>query len=319
MLLPGRHGNTNSYRYGFQGQEKDDELKGEGNSLNYTFRMHDPRVGRFFSTDPLVKSYPWNSPYAFGENKVIAFIELEGLESFYAADFTYLGSIDGKSKHLNVIVTNDIQNQVKNVLTRLSGYKFDEAVHESYSEDLQKQGIVYERNKTNEGINSFLDNIKPKASISTNMHSKKSFGFDTLEVDVEAELREAANSFESTGDILEVGGLVTGQPEVVLVGEIIGITGTVINAGLDLVESDSTGKTVTNILIESGVSFAFGSIAKKGVKASRKVAGETFVKQGKNITTEAIIELSTKGKEKIFDEFVTPQILLETYKKDGNN
>lgn len=33
------------YRYGFQGQEEDNELKGEGNSLNYTFRMHDPRVG----------------------------------------------------------------------------------------------------------------------------------------------------------------------------------------------------------------------------------------------------------------------------------
>lgn len=53
MLVPNRHGSSNSYRYGFQGQEKDDELKGEGNSLNYTFRMHDPRVGRFFAVDPL--------------------------------------------------------------------------------------------------------------------------------------------------------------------------------------------------------------------------------------------------------------------------
>ena len=52
MLVPNRHGSSNSYRYGFQGQEKDDEIKGEGNSLNYTFRMHDPRVGRFFATDP---------------------------------------------------------------------------------------------------------------------------------------------------------------------------------------------------------------------------------------------------------------------------
>ena len=58
----------------------DNELKGEGNSLNYTFRMHDPRVGRFFATDPLEKSYPWNSPYAFSENRVIDAIELEGLE-----------------------------------------------------------------------------------------------------------------------------------------------------------------------------------------------------------------------------------------------
>ncbi|MGV7108115.1 hypothetical protein ACUSJC_16410, partial [Flavobacterium sp. U410] len=61
-------------------QEKDDEIKGEGNSLNYTFRMHDPRVGRFLSSDPLQKSYPWNSSYVFSENRVIDGTELEGKE-----------------------------------------------------------------------------------------------------------------------------------------------------------------------------------------------------------------------------------------------
>ncbi|HLW30031.1 MAG TPA: RHS repeat-associated core domain-containing protein, partial [Brumimicrobium sp.] len=70
----------NGYRYGFQGQEMDDEVKGEGNSINYKYRMHDPRVGRFFAVDPLAASYPWNSPYAFSENVVIHAVELEGLE-----------------------------------------------------------------------------------------------------------------------------------------------------------------------------------------------------------------------------------------------
>jgi RHS repeat-associated protein len=68
------------YRYGFQNQEKDDEIKGEGNSVNYKFRMHDSRIGRFFSIDPLAKTYPHNSPYAFSENRVIDGFELEGLE-----------------------------------------------------------------------------------------------------------------------------------------------------------------------------------------------------------------------------------------------
>ncbi len=58
----------------------DDEIKGEGNSVNYTFRMHDPRVGRFFARDPLTKNYPFYSPYAFSGNNVIQSIELEGLE-----------------------------------------------------------------------------------------------------------------------------------------------------------------------------------------------------------------------------------------------
>jgi RHS repeat-associated protein len=81
MLLPNRHGSSDKYRYGFQGQELDNEIKGEGNSVNYKYRMHDPRVGRFFAEDPLFKEYPWNSPYAFSENFVIAGTEMEGLET----------------------------------------------------------------------------------------------------------------------------------------------------------------------------------------------------------------------------------------------
>jgi RHS repeat-associated protein len=80
MLVPNRYYVGAKYRYGFQGQEKDDELKGEGNSLNYTFRMHDPRVGRFFARDPLEGKYPFYSPYQFSGNRVIDMIELEGLE-----------------------------------------------------------------------------------------------------------------------------------------------------------------------------------------------------------------------------------------------
>ncbi|MBQ0737606.1 hypothetical protein [Mesonia mobilis] len=80
MLLPGRHGNTGDYRYGFQGQEMDNEVKGEGNSINYKFRMHDPRVGRFFAVDPLASGYPHNSPYALSENRLIDGTDLEGSE-----------------------------------------------------------------------------------------------------------------------------------------------------------------------------------------------------------------------------------------------
>jgi RHS repeat-associated protein len=81
MLVPNRHGSSESYRYGFQGQEKDDEVKGEGNSLNYTYRMHDARVGRFFAVDPLFRKYAWNSPYSFSSNRVLDRNELEGLET----------------------------------------------------------------------------------------------------------------------------------------------------------------------------------------------------------------------------------------------
>jgi len=78
--MPGRKFNSGDYRFGFQGQEQDNELKGEGNSFNYKYRMHDPRIGRFLSIDPLAPDFPWNSPYVFSENRVIDHIELEGRE-----------------------------------------------------------------------------------------------------------------------------------------------------------------------------------------------------------------------------------------------
>jgi len=88
MTLPGRTSSSTAYRYGFNGKEKDDELKGEGNSLNFRYRMHDPRVGRFFAVDPLSKQYPWNSPYSFSENRVIDAIELEGGEKLKVSIFS---------------------------------------------------------------------------------------------------------------------------------------------------------------------------------------------------------------------------------------
>jgi RHS repeat-associated protein len=82
MTMPGRtySGGSSSYRYGFQNQEKDNEIAGEGNHINFKFRGYDPRTGRFWSVDPLAPYYPWNSPYAFSENRVIDGVELEGLE-----------------------------------------------------------------------------------------------------------------------------------------------------------------------------------------------------------------------------------------------
>lgn len=94
------------YRYSFQGQEKDDEIKGEGNSVNYKYRMHDPRVGRFFAVDPLASQYPHNGPYNFSENRVIDGLELEGLEVYVpnADRVTYYPQNTTKGQWLNQYV-----------------------------------------------------------------------------------------------------------------------------------------------------------------------------------------------------------------------
>lgn len=99
---------SGGYKYGFQGQEVDNEIKGEGNSVNYKYRMHDPRIGRFFAVDPLTKKYPHYTPYSFSGNKVIAHIELEGLEEYYAADGEYLGKY-GTSTEIRIVNQSHVQ------------------------------------------------------------------------------------------------------------------------------------------------------------------------------------------------------------------
>lgn len=81
MQMPGRNASTGDYRYGFQGQETDNEITGSESHIAFKYRIHDARLGRFLSLDPLAPDYPHNSPYAFSENLVISHIELEGAES----------------------------------------------------------------------------------------------------------------------------------------------------------------------------------------------------------------------------------------------
>ena len=78
MELPGRSYNSSNYRYGFQGKEKDDELKGSGNSYDFGARLYDPRVGRWLSTDPLADKYPSESSYEAMGNNPIVFVDPDG-------------------------------------------------------------------------------------------------------------------------------------------------------------------------------------------------------------------------------------------------
>ena len=73
--------NIGGYRYFFNGQEGDNEVFGEVALHAFEYRMHDARLGRFWSVDPLAAKYPWNSTYAFCENTPIWARELEGLEA----------------------------------------------------------------------------------------------------------------------------------------------------------------------------------------------------------------------------------------------
>jgi RHS repeat-associated protein len=86
--LTGRSWSVEEYRSGFNGKEKDDEIKGKENSYDYGFRIYDTRLGRFLSVDPLTKKFPFYTPFQFAGNIPIAAIDLDGLEDYIVVHWT---------------------------------------------------------------------------------------------------------------------------------------------------------------------------------------------------------------------------------------
>jgi|GEM_PF-5509603 RHS repeat-associated protein len=81
MLMPRRSFSAASAcKFGFNGKENDNEVKGLGNQQDYGMRIYDPRLGRFLSVDPIASDFAWNSTYSFAESDPINFIDLDGLE-----------------------------------------------------------------------------------------------------------------------------------------------------------------------------------------------------------------------------------------------
>ncbi len=58
--------------------EKDDEVKGGGNSYDFGARMYDSRVGRFLSRDPREKDFPFLSVFCYAANDPIRNIDFNG-------------------------------------------------------------------------------------------------------------------------------------------------------------------------------------------------------------------------------------------------
>jgi len=72
------------YRFSFNGQEKDNEVKGAGNSIAFENRIYDPRLGRWMSLDPEMKKFADMSPYNGFANNPILFKDPDGREIIIA-------------------------------------------------------------------------------------------------------------------------------------------------------------------------------------------------------------------------------------------
>ena len=92
MPMPNRGFGTNSYRYAFQGQEKDSETGKEA----FELRLWDGRIGRWLTVDPAGQ---YSSPYLGMGNNPINGVDPDGAFFEYDADGNKISDLGGTDTH----------------------------------------------------------------------------------------------------------------------------------------------------------------------------------------------------------------------------
>ncbi|WP_347067847.1 RHS repeat-associated core domain-containing protein [Flavobacterium sp. WV_118_3] len=111
MLQDARHGSKANYRYGFNGMEKDDELKGEGNSYDFGARMYDSRVGRWFAVDPLAHNFPFESQYGFTSQNPIIYNDPDGKNKYLTINI--LDENTGIRTEIKIVIDTETLQKVR--------------------------------------------------------------------------------------------------------------------------------------------------------------------------------------------------------------
>jgi RHS repeat-associated protein len=76
--IQGRSYSSSEYRFGFNTQEKTDEISGTGNHFTAQFWEYDGRLGQRWNVDPLAHKMPFASPYNYCLNNPINMVDPDG-------------------------------------------------------------------------------------------------------------------------------------------------------------------------------------------------------------------------------------------------
>ncbi len=175
--------------------EKDDEIKGEGNSYDFGARMLDVRIGRWFALDPFMDEYPSMSPYCYVANMPTIASDPNGKEVIIR---TTTSSYNGKipTKIGEIAVTNGGTSFSYNRVTKV--WDIILTNHIQYSAAFRRPG----RNRKT------LEQENPGLLVSSQKHE---------DVHVKRNIRAVKSSISYTTNLLDGGAQTfTGTADIVM-------------------------------------------------------------------------------------------------------
>lgn len=164
------------YRYGFQGQEKSDEIHGPGNHTTAQFWEYDTRLGRRWNTDPVVKE--WESSYATFAGNPVWFVDPLGNDTFtYTKETVNVFSDPGEGKDIYKVHSSeqesldikiadgdDVFIYNKTITSVISSKEGVESISKTSSKQLELEDfndkVLYSENSVIRGVQKFLDYTK---------------------------------------------------------------------------------------------------------------------------------------------------------------
>lgn len=154
-VTPGRSFSSGTYRYGFNKQEKDNEVSGSNNHYSAQYWEMDPRLGRRWNIDPVKKTH--ESPYVVLGNNPIWFVDPTGADTSFSNN-----TAREQFKETYNFINNAIAGYDKRIDRKLDKWKEKGYENERINKKFSKQiGRLNEaRSELTQIKNSFDEVIK---------------------------------------------------------------------------------------------------------------------------------------------------------------
>ena len=261
-----------NHKYGFTDKEEQDELG--LNWVDITARNYDAALGRWMNIDPLAEKMYEYSPYNYAFNNPTFFIDSDGRAPGIFEINQNNGKItkvsdEGDDVGFHTIRVINNQGETTGEFINLTSKPGESSVN-----DLLRSDTVFSAL-----INGFNGNLPAQQGINEQARKARAQEFfedlDDFSIHL---IRALGDGFEDAGITVTVFGIITGQPEVIGLGEGISNVGTLTNAGVDFIEGKFKKGAARIIIALSG-----GRLKKLVKKVTETELANEILKQTINV------------------------------------